>query len=76
MIPVPPFRLITAPADARVRSVADTGSVVAPGDVVALLDAPRGTVPVLAPVHGRVGGALTGVRQTVASGDGLVWIER
>ncbi len=76
MIPLPPFRLITAPSDARVTSVADTGSVVAPGDVVALLDAPRGTFPVLAPVHGRVGGALTGARQTVASGDGIVWIER
>ena len=75
MIPLPPFRLVTAPSDARVKSVATAGSVVAAGDVVAVLEAPRGRVPVIAPVHGRVGGALTGELQSVASGDGIVWIE-
>ena len=76
MIPLPPFRLVTAPSDARVTSVVDPGAEVAPGDVVAVLDAPRGRVPVLAPVGGRVGGALTGAQQAVAAGDGLLWIER
>jgi len=76
MIPLPPFRLITAPSDARIASVARTGSIVAPGDVVAVLDAPRGRVPVLATMHGRVGGSLAGTDQTVSSGDGIVWIER
>ena len=41
MIPLPPFRLITAPSDARVSSVALAGAIVAPGDVVAVLDAER-----------------------------------
>jgi biotin carboxyl carrier protein len=76
MIPVPPFRLITAPSDARVASVASAGSVVAPGDVVAMLDAPRGSVSVLASVHGRVGGSLTAAHEKVSVGDGIVWIER
>lgn len=76
MIPLPPFRLVTAPSDARVTSVARRGEVVAPGDVVAVLEAPRGPIPVVAPVPGRIGGALTDERQTVACGDGIVWIER
>lgn len=76
MIPLPPFRLVTAPSDARVASVARPGDVVAAGDVVAVLEAPRGTVPVTSPVRGRVGGALAGEHQTVMTGDGIVWIER
>jgi biotin carboxyl carrier protein len=76
MIPLPPFRLVTAPSDARVASVARPGSVVAAGDVVAVLDAPRGQVPVIAPVHGRVGGTLAIASQSVSTGEGLVWIER
>ena len=76
MIPLPPFRLITAPSDARVASVAHAGAIVAPGDVVAVLDAPRGTMPVLATMHGRIGGPLTAAHQSVATGDGIVWIER
>jgi biotin carboxyl carrier protein len=55
--------------------VASTGAVVAPGDVVAMLEASRGPVPLLASIHGRVGGALAGERQSVATGDGVVWIE-
>lgn len=76
MIPLPPFRLVTAPSDARVTSVARTGEEVAAGDVVAVLEAPRGTVPVVAPVRGRIGGALAGEEQSVAVGDGLLWIDR
>ena len=76
MIPLPPFRLVTAPSDARVTSVADPGAEVAPGDVVAVLDAARGSVPVLAPVGGRIGGALTDAQQSVTAGDGIVWIQR
>jgi biotin carboxyl carrier protein len=76
MIPLPPFRLITAPSDARVSSVALAGAIVAPGDVVAVLDAPRGVMPVLATVHGRIGGSLTAAEQSVSVGDGIVWIER
>ena len=76
MIPLPPSRLITAPSDARVSSVVLAGAIVAPGDVVAVLDAPRGVMPVLATVHGRVGGSLTAAQQSVSAGDGIVWIER
>jgi biotin carboxyl carrier protein len=76
MIPLPPFRLITAPSDARVTSVVRAGAIVDAGDVVAVLDAPRGSVSVLAPIQGRVGGSLTGADQTVSFGDGIVWIER
>jgi biotin carboxyl carrier protein len=74
VIPLPAIRLITAPSDARVASVAVVGSVVAPGDVVAVLDVARGTFPLVAPVHGTVGGALTAQAQSVASGDAVVWI--
>jgi biotin carboxyl carrier protein len=76
MIPLPPFRLITAPSEARVTSVARAGAIVAPGDVVAVLDAPRGSMSVLATVHGRVGGPLAVAQQSVGAGDGIVWIER
>lgn len=76
MIPLPPFHLVTAPSDARVESVAVPGSVVAQGDVVAVLEAPRGRLPLRAPVRGRVGGALTDATQRVSTGDGIVWIER
>lgn len=76
MIPLPPFRLITAPSDARVNSVAPAGAIVAPGDVVAVLDAPRGAMPVLATTHGRIGGSLIAAQQSVSVGDGIVWIER
>lgn len=75
MIPLPPFRLVTAPSDARVASIVTPGATVSAGDVVAVLDVPRGRVPVVAPVPGRVGGTLTATRQSVASGDGIVWIE-
>lgn len=76
MIPLPPFHLITAPSDARVTSVAHAGAIVAPGDIIAVLDAPRGPVPVRATFHGRVGGPLAVADQSVAIGDGIVWIER
>jgi biotin carboxyl carrier protein len=76
MIPLPPFRLITAPSDARITTLVDAGATVAPGDVVATLEAPRGELRLVAPVHGRVGGTLAGLRQNVTSGDGVVWIER
>jgi len=76
MIPLPPFRLITAPSDARVSSIVGAGEKVAAGDVVAVLDAPRGSLRVLTPVGGRVGGSLAGAQQSVSTGDGIVWIER
>jgi len=76
MIPLPPFRLVTAPSDARVTSIVGPGAEVAPGDVVAVLEAPRGPVPVRTPIAGRVGGALTDAHQNVAAGDGIVWIQR
>ena len=76
MIPLPPFRLITAPSDARITSIALAGEIVAPGDVVAVLDAPSGTTSVLATIHGRIGGSLTAAEQSVLVGDGIVWIER
>jgi len=76
MIPLPPITLVTAPGEARVRSLATVGATVAPGDVVAVLDAARGPVSLLAGVHGRVGGRLTVADQPVVGGDGVVWIQR
>ncbi len=76
MIPLPPFRLVTAPSDARVTEVVGAGAIVAAGDVVAVLEAPRGRFSVLAPVGGRVGGSLTDVQECVSTGDGIVWMER
>lgn len=76
MIPLPSISLVTAPSEARVRSLAIVGATVAPGDVVAVLDAPRGPVSLMAGVHGRVGGRLATTDQTVAGGDGVVWIQR
>jgi hypothetical protein len=76
MIPLPAFRLVTAPSDARVRSLAPTDTLVAPGDVVAVLDAPRGPLSLRATAHGRVGGALTATDQPVGAGDGIIWLHR
>jgi biotin carboxyl carrier protein len=50
--------------------------MVAAGDVIAVLDAPKGAVSVCAPIHGRVGGSLAGAQQRISAGDGIVWIER
>ena len=50
---MPPFRLGTAPADARVTSVRDVGVRVAEGEVVAVLEAPRGRMALAAPVAWR-----------------------
>jgi hypothetical protein len=76
MIPLPAFRLVTAPSEARVRSLAPADTLVAPGDVVAVLDAPRGRLSLRATEHGRVGGALTATDQSVGVGDGLIWLHR
>jgi acetyl/propionyl-CoA carboxylase alpha subunit len=76
MIPLPPFRIVTSPADARVRSVAATDTLVAPGDVVAVLEAPRGQLSLRATSHGRIGGALTAADQTVGAGEGVIWLHR
>lgn len=76
MIPMPPFRLVTAPADARVTSVRDVGARVAEGEVVAVLEAPRGRMALAAPVGGRIGGVLAGSDRSVSTGEGIVWIER
>ena len=76
MIPLPAFRLVTTPSDARVRSVAAVDTLVAPGDVVAVLDAPRVPLSLRATAHGRVGGALTATDQSVGAGDGIIWLHR
>jgi hypothetical protein len=76
MIPLPAFRLVTAPSDARVHSLAPADTLVSPGDVVAVLDAPRGRLSLRATAHGRVGGALTAADQPVGAGDGIIWLHR
>jgi hypothetical protein len=76
MIPLPAFRLVTAPSDARVRSLAPVDTMVSPGDIVAVLDAPRGPMSLRATAHGRVGGALTVADQSVGAGDGVIWLHR
>jgi acetyl/propionyl-CoA carboxylase alpha subunit len=76
MIPLPAFHLVTTPSDARVRSLVATDTIVSPGDVVAVLDAPRGPLSLRATAHGRVGGALTAADQKVGAGEGIIWLHR
>jgi len=76
MIPLPPIMLVTAPSDARVRSLAPVDTLVERGDIVAVLDAPRGPVSLRADTRGRIGGTLANADQTVAAGEGVVWIRR
>ena len=76
MIPLPACRIVTAPQGGRVVSVAATDTFVQPGDVVAVLDAPRGRMPLFARESGRVGGALVGADQVATEGEGILWLAR
>jgi hypothetical protein len=76
MIPLPAIHVVTAPVEARVRSLAAPDTLVGPGDVVAVLDDPRGPRPLRSTVHGHVGGALAGAGQPVVPGEGVVWLRR
>jgi hypothetical protein len=74
MIPIPACSLVTSPVDGRIASVVPSDSSVSAGDVVATVVGPRGPMALRSRTTGRIGGALVGVRQSVASGDGVLWV--
>lgn len=73
---VPACAVVTAPDDGRVHRVADPDHPVRAGDVVAVLDGPRGRTELTSPVKGRVGGALAEPSQAVTAGEGVLWLSR
>jgi biotin carboxyl carrier protein len=75
MIPIPRCRLVLAPVEGRLLSSLPDRTLVAAGDVVGTVESSRGSHTLLAPWAGRVGGALVGALQTVAIGDGVVWLD-
>lgn len=76
MIAIPACVVVVAPADGRARPLVAEGTPVEQGEVVAVVDGGTGTTPVRAPARGRVGGALAAERQTVARGEGVMWLSR
>jgi biotin carboxyl carrier protein len=74
MIPIPACSLVTTPVAGRVASVVAVDTSVRVGDVVATVDGPRGPAELRSRAAGRIGGALVGARQAVASGDGVLWV--
>lgn len=77
MIPIPACVLVTSPVDGWIRSTIAGGSNVLAGDIVATVS--RGgasVINLIAPRAGRVGGALGLASQPIASGDGVVWLDR
>jgi predicted deacylase len=76
VIPIPAMTLLTSPVDGRVRSVVAADTLVRSGDVVATVDGAAGAAEVRAATTGRVGGALAGIRQAVAAGEGVLWVQR
>lgn len=76
MIHIPACSVATAPADGRVRRLADVDTSVDAGDVVAVVETSRGSREVTAPSRGRVGGALADPAQLVTAGEGVLWLSR
>jgi predicted deacylase len=71
---LPPFQVVIAPAEGRVRRLAAPGRRVAAGDVVAVVDEAFGPRRLRATRSGRVGGALSEPGRGVGAGEGLVWL--
>lgn len=76
MIPIPSCAVVTTPVDGRVRRLADDDTLVAAGEVVGTVEGVRGAREIVAPTRGRVGGALAGMSQPVAAGEGVLWLTR
>lgn len=76
MIHIPACAVATAPADGRVRRLAEVDTPVDRGDVVAVLETSGGQREVTAPSRGRVAGALARPTQPVTAGEGVLWLSR
>ncbi|GGI06252.1 hypothetical protein [Egicoccus halophilus] len=76
MIPIPALSVVTSPVDGRVRTLVAADTLVRRGDVVATVEGAYGPAEVRAACSGRIGGALAGARQTVAAGEGVLWVRR
>jgi biotin carboxyl carrier protein len=76
MIPIPSCTVVTAPVDGRVRRLADEGTDVIAGDVVAMVESGGRDVEIRSPKGGRIAGALAALTQPVTAGDGVLWLAR
>ncbi len=76
MIPIPNCTVVTAPVDGRVRTLADNGTDVSPGEVVATVEAGGKQFEIRSPNGGRIAGALAALAQPVLAGDGVLWLGR
>ncbi len=76
MIPIPNCSVVTTPVEGRVRRLADDGTAVAAGDVVATMESGGRPVELRAPRAGRVAGALAGLAQPLGAGEGVLWLAR
>lgn len=76
MIPIPHCAVVTTPVEGRVRRLADDGTAVAAGDVVATVESAGRPVELRAPRAGRVAGALAGLAQPLGAGEGVLWLAR
>ncbi len=76
MIPIPACRVVASPGDGRVRSTVAARTPVSAGDIVGILDTPRGERHLLAPGPGLVGGPLVRNAQQVAAGEAVLWLTR
>lgn len=76
MIPIPACAVVTTPVDGRVRRLAPVDTPVRAGEVVATVEGARGARDIVAPASGRVAGALAGMSQAVAAGEGVLWLAR
>jgi len=76
MIPIPACRVLVAPRDGRLSSHLADGATVELGDVIGTLESNGGVTRLVAPERGRVGGALVSLRQSVAAGEGVLWLAR
>lgn len=76
MIIVPPCAVVVTPVEGRVRSLVPAGTMVGDGEVVAVVENSHGTADLRAPVAGEVRGFLADQQQSVARGEGVVWLSR
>jgi biotin carboxyl carrier protein len=76
VIPIPACNLVTAPVGGRLTRHAATDTLVRKGDVVATIDASGREFELRAAVGGRVGGPMLRPTQSVAAGDGVIWLAR
>jgi predicted deacylase len=73
---VPPCAVVTTPVDGRVERLADPGTAVHAGDVVAVVHGSSGRRELVSAVRGLIGGALAAPTQAVTAGEAVLWLSR